>query len=176
MIVDDHGLVCLTEKEVCNLLYQNPKLNIEHFTVESATQFNNSIRKLHAGVDKIKQYVPLTISVEEFDQQCQNDWYMPEQYIDFDIRSWLIQQCVDQISLDRVNLELDLFEKTNLLMLVKYLKYLVDTMTKEGIVWGVGRGSSTASYVLYLIGLHLVDPIKYNIPIEEFFKKENENA
>lgn len=176
MIVDSHGLVCLTEKELCDLLYQNPKLNISNFTVESATKFNSSIRKLHAEIAKLKPYVPLTTTVEEFDRSCQLNWHMPEHYINFDIRDWLIKQCNDQVSRDRVELELDLFEKTNLLMLVKYLKYLVDTMIQKNIVWGVGRGSSTASYVLYLIGLHLVDPIKYNIPIEEFFKRENENA
>jgi DNA polymerase III alpha subunit len=51
-----------------------------------------------------------------------------------------------------------------------FIKYLVDTLRKNKIIWGVGRGSSVASYVLYLIGVHKVDSIKYNLPIEEFFK------
>jgi DNA polymerase III alpha subunit len=37
----------------------------------------------------------------------------------------------------------------------------------------VGRGSSVASYVLFLIGVHKIDPIKYELPIEEFFKGED---
>jgi DNA polymerase III alpha subunit len=52
------------------------------------------------------------------------------------------------------------------------MKYVVDTLRENNIVWGVGRGSSVASYVLHLIGVHKIDSIKYNIPIEEFFKGE----
>jgi DNA polymerase III alpha subunit len=52
------------------------------------------------------------------------------------------------------------------------MKYIVDTLRANNIVWGVGRGSSVASYVLHLIGVHKIDSIKYNIPIEEFFKGE----
>jgi DNA polymerase III alpha subunit len=50
------------------------------------------------------------------------------------------------------------------------MKYLVDTLRKNNVVWGVGRGSSVASYILYLIGVHKVDSIKYNLDINEFLK------
>ena len=56
--------------------------------------------------------------------------------------------------------------------LLSYLKYLVDTMRENNIVWGVGRGSSVASYVLYLIGIHKIDSIKYNLDIHEFLKEK----
>jgi DNA polymerase III alpha subunit len=55
--------------------------------------------------------------------------------------------------------------------LLFYLKYLVDTMRENKIVWGVGRGSSVASYVLYLIGVHKIDSIKYELDINEFLKQ-----
>jgi DNA polymerase III alpha subunit len=55
---------------------------------------------------------------------------------------------------------------------LKAMKYLVDTLRANNVVWGVGRGSSVASYALYLIGVHKIDSIKYNLPIEEFFKGE----
>jgi hypothetical protein len=29
-----------------------------------------------------------------------------------------------------------------------------------------------ASYVLHIIGVHKIDSVKYNLPIEEFFKGE----
>ena len=57
-----------------------------------------------------------------------------------------------------------------MITLLKYLKYLVDTMRENKIVWGVGRGSSVASYVLYLIGVHKIDSIKYELDIKEFLK------
>jgi DNA polymerase III alpha subunit len=43
-------------------------------------------------------------------------------------------------------------------------------MRKNKIVWGVGRGSSVASYVLFLIGIHKVNSLKYNLDIKEFLK------
>ena len=54
--------------------------------------------------------------------------------------------------------------------LLCYLKYLVDTMREHNIVWGVGRGSSVASYCLYLLGVHKIDSIKYELDIREFLK------
>ena len=56
--------------------------------------------------------------------------------------------------------ELILFKERDLIPLLRYLKYLVDTMRKHNIVWGVGRGSSVASYILYLIGVHKINSIK----------------
>ena len=55
---------------------------------------------------------------------------------------------------------------------LKTMKFIVDTLKKNNIVWGVGRGSSVASYVLHIIGVHKIDSVKYNLPIEEFFKGE----
>ena len=54
--------------------------------------------------------------------------------------------------------------------LLRYMIYLVDFMRKENIVWGVGRGSSVASYVLYLIGIHKVDSIQYGLDYKEFLR------
>lgn len=173
MKVDDFGIFCFTEQEVCDLLYQNHRLDLNNFILVDAEKFNQSNKALHTGFTKIKKYVPFDGTVEEFDRANQRQWFIPDQYLNLDIKNWLLNQCCNQEQTDRVTLEIELFEKTNLLNLVKYLKYLVDTMTQHNIVWGVGRGSSTSSYILYLIGLHMIDPIKYNIPIEEFFKQGN---
>jgi DNA polymerase III alpha subunit len=53
---------------------------------------------------------------------------------------------------------------------LKYLKYLVDVMTQNQLIWGVGRGSSVASFVLYKIGVHRVDSLYYDLDIKEFLK------
>jgi len=176
MKIDQFGTVFFTEKSACDLLYENPKLNFKDLVLEDPERYNSSNKKLHAGLEKIREYVPLDFGIQEFDGLCQNRWFIPESYAKLDIKNFLLAQCQTQEQQDRVVTELSLFEQTNLLMMVKYLKYLVDTMTEKNIVWGVGRGSSTASYVLYLIGLHMIDPIKYNIPIDEFFKKDSENV
>jgi len=173
MPVDEFGLVSFTEQEICELLYQNPNLNFDQFLLENPEKYNNANRLLHSGFKKLSKYHPSDLTIEEFDKLKQQNWFLPERYQTMDIKQWLLDRCQHQEQIDRVNSELILFEQTNLLNLVKYLKYLTDVMTEKNIVWGVGRGSSTASYILYLIGLHLIDPIKYNIPIEEFFKKGN---
>ena len=66
--------------------------------------------------------------------------------------------------------ELDAFKERNMLDLLRWLKYFVDTCSKEGVVWGVGRGSSVASFILYKIGVHSIDPLKYNLDWREFLR------
>jgi hypothetical protein len=77
--------------------------------------------------------------------------------------------------LQRCGKELLEYAARDLLPLLQYLKYLVDTMRQNNIVWGVGRGSSTASFVLYKIGVHRINSIEYQLPLEEFFKELLEN-
>jgi DNA polymerase III alpha subunit len=83
---------------------------------------------------------------------------------------WLYEQCNTEKERARVDEELLLFIQHGMFDLLFYLKYLVDTMRENKIVWGVGRGSSVASYVLYLIGVHRIDSIKYDLDIKEFLK------
>ena len=62
---------------------------------------------------------------------------------------------------DRIEEELDAFRERGMYNLLRYMVYLVDFMRENDIVWGVGRGSSVASYVLYLIGVHRINSIQY---------------
>ena len=100
-----------------------------------------------------------------------SNWFMPNDYCP-NLVEYLYGCCQTQEQKDRVSLELDLYIKNDMMDMLFFIKYLVDTLRKNKIIWGVGRGSSVASYVLYLIGVHKVDSIKYNLPIEEFFKGE----
>ena len=69
----------------------------------------------------------------------------------------------------RVDNELAMIKKMNMAEFFRTLIYVVETLKSTKTVWGVGRGSSCASLVLYLIGLHRVDPVKFNIDMTEFF-------
>jgi DNA polymerase III alpha subunit len=106
----------------------------------------------------------------EFDQQQQSEWFMPEEYKQLDIAKWLLDLCKSQDELQRVGEELLLFQERNLFPLLCYLKYLVDTMRDHNIVWGLGRGSSVASYVLFLIGVHKINSMYFDLDIQEFLK------
>jgi DNA polymerase III alpha subunit len=99
-----------------------------------------------------------------------NNWFIPNDYKQMDILDWLYNQCPTVEIKQRVTEELKLFAKNDMIPVLKTMKYVVDTLRKNNIVWGVGRGSSVSSYVLYLVGIHKIDSIKYNLPIEEFFK------
>jgi DNA polymerase III alpha subunit len=99
-----------------------------------------------------------------------NNWFIPNDYKHMDILDWLYNQCPTVEIKQRVTDELVLFAKNDMIPVLKTMKYVVDTLRKNNIVWGVGRGSSVSSYVLFLIGIHKIDSIKYNLPIEEFFK------
>jgi DNA polymerase III alpha subunit len=98
-------------------------------------------------------------------------WFIPEEYRTMDILDWLYRRCPTPEIRERVVEELRLFAKYNMIPMLKTMKYVVDTLRANDVVWGVGRGSSVASYVLHIIGVHKIDSIKYNIPIEEFFKE-----
>jgi len=100
-----------------------------------------------------------------------NNWFMPDSYKQMDIEKFVLDACISEEYEERARLELQEFSNRNLTMLLKQVKYIVDTLRKHNIVWGVGRGSSVASLVLHILGVHKIDPIKYNIPINEFFKQ-----
>jgi DNA polymerase III alpha subunit len=81
-----------------------------------------------------------------------------------------LAQCKTDAELQRAGEELLLYQERDMFILLKYLKYLVDTLRTNNIVWGVGRGSSVASFVLYLIGIHRINSLYYDLPITEFLK------
>jgi DNA polymerase III alpha subunit len=98
-------------------------------------------------------------------------WFIPDEYCP-NLVEFLYSQCKTPEQTQRVDQELELFIKNGMYDLLHVMKYVVDTLRENNVVWGVGRGSSVASYVLHLIGVHKIDSIKYNLPIEEFFKGE----
>jgi len=100
------------------------------------------------------------------------EWFIPKEYKNIDIQNWLLSKCDTQEQIDRVNLEISLFEKNNMTDILPVMLYIVDTLRSQNIVWGVGRGSSVSCYSLYLIGIHKIDSLKYDLPINEFFKGE----
>ena len=103
----------------------------------------------------------------------QLDYSIPDEYKDLDIVNYLMEKAKTQthtIHQLRTEAELKVYEERGLLDLLRFLVYFVETMRNHNIVWGVGRGSSVASYVLYLIGIHKVDSIKYDLDINEFLR------
>jgi DNA polymerase III alpha subunit len=108
-------------------------------------------------------------TINDFDLANQKQWFMPDDYKNMDVEGFLVDQCPKE-NYQRLIDELVEFKNRNMLDLLRWLKYFVDTCRKNDIIWGVGRGSSVASYVLFLIGVHKIDSIKYNLDWQEFLR------
>lgn len=109
-------------------------------------------------------------SVPEFHLSQQSNWHMPAEYRSMDIAEHVLALCETPEQLQRVGQELMIFQEKGLFDLLRYLKYLVDVMRNNHVIWGVGRGSSVASYVLYLLGVHRIDSMYYDLDPTEFLR------
>jgi len=119
---------------------------------------------------KYNELAMQAFSVEDFDHRNQDQWLMPDEYKNLDIAEYVLGLCESEAALQRVGEELLLYQARDLFDLLRYLKFLTDLMQENNLIWGVGRGSSVASYVLYLLKVHRVDSLHYNLDIAEFLR------
>ena len=170
MIVNQYQQVELTEQEAFEKLYTEDLVFLENIYVCNPKQYNLARESNADAIPALEQLVSLDITIEEFDKNNQAQWFMPEEYKLCNIADWLYSQCHTVEEKNRVTEELELYQQHDMIMVLKYLKYLVDTMRKNKILWGVGRGSSVSSYVLFLIGAHKINSMRYNLDINEFLR------
>jgi len=168
MHTDIYGRQVLEEIDICVAYLKNPNLQLYNGLVSSAIDFSDDLELINKPI--LEVYKPLDISITEFDCHLHDNWYMPDEYKTLDIAKWVLDLCVTEHELQRVGQELIMFQERNMFSLLRYCKYLVDTMKTHSVVWGVGRGSSVSSYVLYLIGIHRINSIQYDLSIDEFLK------
>ena len=103
------------------------------------------------------------------------EWTIPKRYREMDITEMCIEALVSkQVNTDeyvnRLSWELRQMEERDMLPFVRCLLYVTHQFLENNVVWGVGRGSSCASLVMFLLDINRIDPVKYGIPPEEFFK------
>lgn len=98
-------------------------------------------------------------------------WDIPPQYLALNLDEYVLSraQAKGETYIARAREELMEIHNRQLGVIFKTLIFIIDTLRAKKQLWGVGRGSSCASLVLNLIGVHEVDPVKYGIPKEEFF-------
>lgn len=110
------------------------------------------------------------VTVEEYHINNTSTWFTPDRYKALDVLQYVLSLCVTQAEIERVQEEYKLFKERELDDVLRFFIYLVDYLRENNIVWGVGRGSSVASYILFLIGVHKIDSIRYSLDIKEFLK------
>lgn len=168
MRTDNYGQLVLSENDLCDLYMRDPSRTLKKALTESNISLGD-ILYIESKPELI-EYIDPKLSLEEFDNNNQANWYMPTEYKELDIAKYVLDQCTSEAELQRAGEELIMFQERNMFVLLQYLKYLVDTMRKNNIVWGVGRGSSVASFVLFLLGVHRINSLYYDLSIDEFIK------
>ena len=171
MRLDKYSNPIFNEQDLFDALYKGHKFSPHDIVF--VEERNWEILQFE-GATGFKFFDPMnspTLTAEQVDQAYQEKWNMPAEYKLIDIEEWVRAQVPPwEDGAARVEEELAEFKARNMLDLLKWLKYFVDTCRANNIVWGVGRGSSVASYVLFLIGVHKIDSIKYNLDWQEFLR------
>lgn len=183
MKTDDLGIPRFTNRDLIDMIYSG---NIDKCHVVLCDK-DDDIEKFNAameeqGFPKLQQYIPIDVDQKTFDSVCQSEWFMPDEYKTLDVDDRCLRKLMKIKNTDhpndvifseewkRVQEELEEFKERSMYDLLRYMIYLVDFMRENNIVWGVGRGSSVSSYVLFLIGVHRIDSLKYNLDWREFLR------
>lgn len=158
---------CESFSQVKSLMLDGVKPNKIVYSGDESSKFNSMVSSENAFADDVKLKLDYA-------------WKIPDKYHNLDIYA-IVADALDvylakiseeshDMYYDRLAFELQYFEDVDAIEFIQSIIYVIDTFTKNNIFWGVGRGSSCASLCFFLIGLHKVDPIKYNIPTDDFFK------
>lgn len=159
-MLDNKGNMYVEEDDIIELMLSNKQAKILPRNVQSFKIFESTCKTYG-----IKSPFELDSSTDDI------IWNMPEEYQTLDIKAHIAENHSLTLSQwDRVKLELNEFEQRGLTDLLRFLVYFINTVRTNNIVYGVGRGSSIASYVLYLLKVHRIDSFKYNLDIKEFLK------
>lgn len=169
MRLDKYSNPIFSEQDLFDAIYKGYQFSANDTMIVERTDAVKELEK-QIGFRFIPPYEP-HFDVADYDRACQSNWNIPDEYKTRDIESWIWAQCPPwDPQHTRVTEELAAFQERNMMDLLRWLKYFVDTCNKNNVIWGIGRGSSVASYVLYLIGVHHIDSIKYNLEWQEFLR------
>lgn len=116
-------------------------------------------------------------------KEINKDWDIPQYYLNLNVEEYMQQKLVEEIEIneeldsididdrvDRLETELKLFEYYGMTNILRTAIYIVETFKQKNVIWGTGRGSSCCCYCLYLIELHDVDSVLFDLDLTEFFR------
>lgn len=175
MKTDELGIPRFSNRDLIDMIYSGHADKV-HVVLcdpsDDVDKFNAAMEE--QGFDKLQKYIPLDVDQKTFDNVCQGEWFMPEEYKHLNVFDYCLTKLEEHNGgsdeYKRMTEELVEFDLRGMNNLLRYMIYLVDFMRENNIVWGVGRGSSVASYVLYLIGVHRINSIQYGLDWREFLR------
>lgn len=108
------------------------------------------------------------------------DWVLPESIMNLNLLEYfssahaILAADMDESEIEarevRLVQELNRYSALGFDYVLRALIWVISMLTKRNIVWGVGRGSSVASYALYIIGVHDVDSFAYELDVDQFLR------
>jgi Bacterial DNA polymerase III alpha NTPase domain len=173
MIQNKFGEMIFNETDVCDLIMQgHTPDSLRGMLVDHTVDIERVVRYVELAVDTFNYTVlqETNLSILDYDLERQRRWHMPDRYRELDIAQHVLDLCKNDAELQRCGQELLLYQERDLFPLLQYLVYLVDVMQANRVIWGVGRGSSVASFVLYKLGVHRINSLYYDLSVDEFLR------
>jgi len=163
------------ESEITHLLIAG--LPTQHIFVEELT---DTIKQYNRFVSS-EQHIGVKTSLADFNFS----WNIPDEYKVLDVDDYILGKLSEEckgydthntfarVRAVRTAKELSMYRTYGLYDLLRVLIYIINTLYASNIIWSVGRGSSVSSYVLYLIGVHDVDSVEYDLKVSDFLRTKN---
>lgn len=136
------------------------------------TELTPEVVELNALLDE-----PIQVKSKLNLEKLSFDWILPDAYKYLDLEEYLAglhgkveRDELYEARLTRLTVEVATFKRAELFPMLRVLIYVLDELRRQNVVWGVGRGSSCSSYLLYLLGLHEVDAVRYDINLTDFIR------
>ena len=166
----DNGLVLVNYENIPDMILSG--IPLSNFYVEKnerTLKENNKTKEFVFGdINSYYKFYPDDVLLNS--TPGINDWLIPEEYLTMDIEEYILSLANNTDEIIRINYELEIFKKRDLLVFLRISKYLIDIFKYKDIVYGVGRGSSVASFILYKIGIHRINSLEYDIDFSEFLE------
>jgi DNA polymerase III alpha subunit len=153
----------LNEGDLVELLYQG-KSGALTVDKDMLTNYNAGCQALGQTPVFIVKDIPDTV------EDAVKEWNFPEAIAKLDLDVYFAEKVSTVEEAVRVAEELALYRERNMEPMLRFMIHMVNVMREHNIVWGVGRGSSVSSFLLYLAGLHSINSVKYNLDIKEFIR------
>ena len=165
-LIDKEGNVVYFPQALVELLYRGEiPAEVLYPTNDKDVELFNQFA--YENFDEVRYSLPKELkSIEE----RKNKWFYPEIYDKINLEDYFLNLCHTDIEKDRVKLEIKLFLEKGMEKFLRFCIFMSSKIKENNWVVGVGRGSSVASYCLYLLKIHLVNSIQYNLNIKEFLK------
>lgn len=122
--------------------------------ISTKTECNN-INPKWAIPDDYMSINVLEYATVKLDEHRKQEMYSENEYLD---------------RLERLAVEYKHFAKSKMVPVLRTLIYIINTFERDGVVWGPGRGSGVSSYLLYLLGVHDVDSVFFELELSDFIK------